>query len=145
MSEYCIEAPQEGYKVLQKMGDETYVAISASTMDKLRLKLDAIARALESFKKSSDGFGQADYVPFLKLDNYTFRSVEQVDGHIKMMNDLKENCHSYFVSMPSFMPNNCIIVKERVGWEIAKPILSFRNLEQAEATLRELSDQVAGC
>ena len=146
MNSYRLENPQEGYKLLKRVGDKEFIVISALTIDGVESKLAAIARAVEAFKASgSSGFGQSDYIPFLRLDNYTFRNVAEVDEHLKVINDLRENCHSYYVSSPDFIHAGCIQVKEQSGRGFARSILIFNDIGEAESTLQGFSEFIAKC
>lgn len=106
-------------------------------------KVIAISEALgELVENNFDPlYEEADYVPEFNMD-YSLKSVSEIESHLSRMNELLEECRCYGVSYVGWGTGPCIWIKEWVPRRHAKPIMAFRNIEEARKVMSEIFLQI---
>lgn len=139
MNLYHLAKSEEGWQIefFNERLSKTQVAISDSSIEGLNSKVSLIREAVLEMKREKLEFSQKDFIPSHDSAG-PFLTVKEIDNYWKYLNDLREGCISYYVSVCNWSSFNFIDVRECVGRGFSRTVFAFKTLDEADYILASI-------
>jgi hypothetical protein len=136
MSIYHLAKSEDGWQIefFNERLSTTQVAIKDSTIEGLNSKISIIREAVLEMKREKLEFSQKDFIPPHDSAG-PFLTVRDIDNYWKYLNDLRESCISYYVSVCNWSAFCFIDVRECVGRGFSRTAFVFKTLDEADYIL----------